>query len=356
MPSPPFLDFDVLTAPIAGPNPAGDPVPFTTRKKLDDARKEVNPSRLCADDPLRPEQPVPADWPGIERLATATLTETSKDLLVAARLTEALVKQYGFGGLRDGLHLLNLLVTDCWDRINPVIEDGDLEVRAAAFNWLDDELRGSRFPNTMRTVPLVSVEAGGYGWQQWRESQETNSKISRDALDKAIAATPREFCQVAADDLAQSEEELTRLVETLNEKMGEAAPGLVTVKKALADCQALAGQILERKGPAPVSAPEPEESPGAAEGEAGPSDGKAPVVKRALTREDVYAQLADVAALLMRLEPQSPVVYLVQRAVKLSQLPFPQLMKVLIRDASVLGELNRDLDLGIDESEPTSEE
>src|ERR1051325_9840330 len=117
MASPPILDFEKLLAPLAGENPAGAPLPCDVRKRLDDARKEINLNQFAANDPRRPEQPQSADWPGIEELAQETLATTSKDLLVAARLTEALVKRRGFGGLRDGLRLLRRLTEECWDRI-----------------------------------------------------------------------------------------------------------------------------------------------------------------------------------------------------------------------------------------------
>src|SRR5262249_45523533 len=106
MASPPILDFDMLLAPIAGAKPAGEALSFTDRKKLDDARKEINPEAFAPNDPRRPDKPQPPDWPGIEKLTQDLLAGTTKDLLVAARLTEALVKQHGFRGLRDGLRLM----------------------------------------------------------------------------------------------------------------------------------------------------------------------------------------------------------------------------------------------------------
>src|SRR5580765_2000499 len=124
MASPPILNFEMLLAPIEGAKPAGEPLPFDVRKKLDDGRKEVNLSQFAANDPRRPEQPQQADWPGVEQLAQDTLTRTSKDLLVAARLTEALVKRHQFGGLRDGLQLMRRLMEECWGRIYPSIDDG----------------------------------------------------------------------------------------------------------------------------------------------------------------------------------------------------------------------------------------
>src|SRR6516165_6759422 len=113
MPTPSLLSFDEVLAAIPGEDPAGDTVPFTVRQKLEEFRKEINPADFDPDDPLRPDQKKAADWPAVQRLAVETLTGSSKDLLVAARLTEALTKQYGFAGLRDGLHLMKLLVSDC---------------------------------------------------------------------------------------------------------------------------------------------------------------------------------------------------------------------------------------------------
>src|SRR5437773_1972609 len=105
MASPTTLDVAALLLPISGtdddgnPMPAGKPMPFTVRQKLDAARKEeeTNP-----EDPTQGTIPKKADWPGIIRTTTELLTESGKDLLTAARLTEALARQHGFAGLRDG--------------------------------------------------------------------------------------------------------------------------------------------------------------------------------------------------------------------------------------------------------------
>lgn len=354
MASPPLLPFEDLTAPIPGDEPAGESVPFSIRQKLEEHRKEVNPADFAADDPLRPAEPKRANWPGIIDLARETLTKTSKDLLVAARLTEALVKQHGYAGARDGLHLLRLLTEECWDRVNPIIEDGDIEVRAGAFNWLDDPDRGARFPNSLRAVPLVSFEGESYAWQHWKQLQDGRGPLSAETFDRAIQATPREQCQMQVDDLAESLRELEQLGQALTEKMNSTAPSLLALRKALTDCHTLAQQILERKGPALDLAPAPAE----ATDEAPQQDGAAAApaahdrqsIPRALrTRADIYRQLSEAANLLQQIEPHSPIPYLIQRAVALGMLPFPKLMRELIRDDGILNELNREL--GIREEE-----
>src|SRR5947207_1926090 len=94
------LDIPALLEPIPGDDPSGTAVPPDVRQRLEDGRKEDDPD----DDSKSPDDLRRADWPGIVKLATQTLTNTSKDLLVAARLTEALVRLDGFAGLHEGLH------------------------------------------------------------------------------------------------------------------------------------------------------------------------------------------------------------------------------------------------------------
>jgi type VI secretion system protein ImpA len=341
---PPVLDIDSLVAPIPGDDPAGSSVPHTVRHELEESRREDNPDDYAADDPMRPEEFKKADWRGLVRLAEETLRNTSKDLLVAARLTEGLVHLHGFAGLRDGLHLLRQLVDVCWDRLRPPVEDGDLEVRAGPFYWLDDPDKGARFPTSLRRVPMVFGEDGqAFGWLEWRLSQAGTGPIGRDDFERAIAVTPAERCAAAAEALRESREELVRLGRSLGERMGPAAPGLTGIHKALEECQQLAQQILQRKGPALAEA-----DAEAAPGEQATGGGAAPA-RAAVSRADAYRQLAQAADLLQQLEPHSPIPYLVRRAVELGAMPFPQLMKALIRDSNVLGELNRELGIRSEE-------
>src|SRR5437762_144862 len=85
--SPPLLDFNALTAPVPGDNPAGGSIPFDVREQLEQDRREDNPGDYAADDPMRPDQFKKADWPHIIRTCQETLTQSSKDMLLAARMT-----------------------------------------------------------------------------------------------------------------------------------------------------------------------------------------------------------------------------------------------------------------------------
>jgi type VI secretion system protein ImpA len=358
--TPPLLDLDALLAPIAGDRPSGRSVPFELRQKLDDARKEVDPSSFAPNDPMRPTEFVRADWPLIIKLAQQVLTTSSKDLLVAARLTEALTKHDGFAGARDGLALARRMVEEAWDRILPVIEEeDDIEARGSAFYWLDEPDRGARFPSTLRSVPLVRSDAHSFGWIDWRklQSEKEGEESLRDAFDRTVQQTPRAACQDAVDDLRAAIETLNALTSVLNERMGSLAPGFIGLREALGDCLSLAEQLLAKKGPDPSVAAaaeaaalsalvaaeidEPLPTSLAAEGADAPTNRRASAGPP--TREQVYRQIAQSAEILRKIEPHSPIPYLLERAVELGALPFPDLMKALVRDAQVLAGMSREL-------------
>jgi type VI secretion system protein ImpA len=352
MASDPLLEFAELLQPIPGDLEAGEPVPYELRQELDEDRKEIDPSNWAEDDPTRPEQPKWADWSGIVRKSKEILRTTSKDLLIAARLTEALTRLHGFAGARDGFHLLGQLVDQCWDRLNPPIEDGDIEVRAAPFTWLDEFDRGARFPATLGQVPLIVGPEGKFGWMDWRVYQDPKAKpaVPKEVFDKAVQATPAAYCQERLEEITQALQELRTLISNLDARMGPLAPGLTNIGQALEGCRGLTKSMLDSKGgPAAPAAAAP-----AADGAATAVDGAAAAGpgRPAASRSEAYRQLEQAASLLQQLEPHSPVPYLVRKAVELGTLPFPELMRRLIRDANVLTELNRELGIKSEAAPP----
>jgi len=337
----PLLPIEELLAPIPGDDPAGESVSFSLRAELEEARKEIDPEDFAPDDPLRPSEPKKADWKGIYRRVCEGLKKESKDLLLAARLTEAMTKLHGYAGLAEGLQLLRRLVAECWDRIHPTIEDDDLEVRAGPFNWLGDDGRGARFPHTIRTVPIFHLDSQSFSLRDWRLVQEGKSKVSRDDYEKAINAVSREHCQQLVESLNRGAEELTGLLGVLNERLGSVAPGMGDVRTAMAEAMVLTKQALQRKGGAPE---EGESHEGNGEQSAGDGGGGG-AARAMVTRDDVYRRLNEAADLLERMEPHSPVPYLIRRAVALGALPFPEMMKELVREEfhPALKEMNREL-------------
>jgi type VI secretion system protein ImpA len=270
-------------------------------------------------------------------LATETLTHKSKDLLAAARLCEALVMQDRFAGLRDGLEMLRRLASDAWDRLHPTIEEADtLEAREGPFKWLNQEKYGAQFPHTLRVTPLIVAGGKGYTFEDWQ------SKDRRPAFESAIASVSQEAAQDLVGDLNAAKASLNGLSDVLNEKMGDFAPDLVSsensenIGAAINDCLKVANQILQRKTGASPAGDDTTPATGAA-----PSAGGSTVALNLASRADAYRMLNEAADLLQRLEPHSPIPYLVKRAVHLGEMKFPELMKALIRENATLDELYR---------------
>lgn len=335
MASPPLLDIDALVAPIPGEAPAGAPLAYDVRLKLEELRKEINPDDYDADDPRRPQSYRPPDWAAIVKLAKETLTGKSKDLLAAARLVEAIVIQQRFVGLRDGMKFLHRLASEAWDRVHPMLEEGEtVEAREGPFKWLNQVGYGAQFPRTLRVTPLFIVDGKNFTFEDWQ------SKDRKAAFDAAASSVKLETVQDLVDDLKSAKESLQALTDVLNDKMGEFAPDFVSsennehIGAAINDCLKVANQVLQKKTGAPVTGDD-----GSSGG--GSSGGGGAVAMNLSSRADAYRMLNEAADLLQRLEPHSPIPYLVKRAVYLGELKFPELMKALLRENAALDELYR---------------
>ena len=102
-----FLDLDSLLAPIAGDNPAGADVSYDeVYDKIKEARRQDDPNLAQGD--WQAELKI-AQWPMVRDLAQGVLSEQSKDLQIAAWLTEAMTQLKGLEGLTDGLTLIEQL-------------------------------------------------------------------------------------------------------------------------------------------------------------------------------------------------------------------------------------------------------
>src|SRR5262249_50560111 len=242
MASPVLVDFASLTLPVPGDEAAGTPVPLTVQQQLNAARKDTEPH---PDDPTQGDIPRKVDWARLIETTSHLLPNKPRDRLRAARMTEALTREHGFAGLRDGLQLLRELVEQCWDRLHPIPEEGEgLEVRAAPFHWLTDADRGARFPTTVREVPMVAVNSTRLSWLDRKRCQDGKGPVAKDELERALPATPED-----AEDLVQAVEQPDRLEQVLNDRFQENAPALMGVREVLEECQQVMQQAVKLQGP-----------------------------------------------------------------------------------------------------------
>lgn len=345
MTSAPVLDLDSLLKPIPGEKPAGEPLNDTLRMELDANRREP----IQGDDTTSHWK---ADWPKVLRVTSDSLATKGKDLQAATRLLEAATKVHGAAGLRDGLRLLQRMVDECWDRMHPVPSNGDTtDIRESPIIWLNDVGRGARFPQTVASIPVF--RAGGTGFS----SLDLQKKEMKAAFEEALgAAKPQalEALRSTHADLLAARQALADLVATLAAKRVDPdntpdysshdTPG--NLGTALDKCIDMVEEIAKRRNfplVPPVPGAEPQSGTNASTGEAGAR------ATPAGTREGLYRQLGDIAAALRRIEPHSPIPFLLERCVKLGAMPFPELMRAMIRENSAVDEVERLL--GIDKKE-----
>lgn len=348
------IDVEALLAPVPGDSPAGDARAYvrSLREQFEALRQEERPEDF--DDATRPAVLKKPDWPKLKQAAQDALRDTAKDVRVACHLLEALAKCDGFAGVCDGLVLLQRLLDECWDRLIPDIEDGDLDSRAAPLaNMLDDPDRGLRFPTSVRFIPLLGSQRDGAGLIECNRLRQSSDQEELKAFDDLLDSTSVELLAARVEAAENSLAQLKSLVEVMDRRLGSDAPSLINLGTAINECLQLMREELSRRQPPEETTTDDDASDAAEPGTAGDgsANGHRPAASSAESqinsRAQAYAQLKQAADLLQRLEPHSPIPYLVHRAVELGRLPFPALMQQLIRDTNILTELNREL--GIEE-------
>jgi type VI secretion system protein ImpA len=331
---------DDLLNPIEGANPSGanlryDPV----FDKIKEARREEDqppPGMTERDRKL-------ADNALVIKLATDVLTAKSKDLQIAAWLTEAWLKQKGFAGLKDGLGLCFGLIDKFWDTVYPELEDGDAQTRGAPLGFV-----GTKLEIPLKLVPVVDkVRYGLLDYQSSREmgyedqAKTDEAKKKRAALvkegklapelfDKAFEETPKKFYAQGEQDLDACLKTLTELKKKCDEKFGDDGPAFGPLQSALDATRHLMHGFLQKKR---EKEPDPVEPVAAAEGGAGGGETAAdgsPVRTGVLIslegsseppdRMDAIRKVAEAAAFLRQREPNSPASYLMLRGLRWGEL------------------------------------
>ncbi len=339
------LDLEALLKPIPGANPAGEPLPDAVRLELDTNRREPVPG-----DPTTAHWK--ADWPKVLRVTTETLTATGKDLHVATRLVEAATKVHGVAGLRDGLRLLQRLVAECWDRLHPIPTDGDTtDIREGPIVALNVNGQKMAVPQTILGIPLFRVAKDAFTpIDLWNKERKI-------AFDEAVAGAKLpglEPLRPTHADLLAAKQALADLAAALTERRIDqnSAPDYTSPDKplnlggAIEKCIELVEDIAKRRA-FPLVPPQPTDAE--KKGDGGAATGMSVSSGVADTRAGLYQQLEQIAAALRAIEPHSPIPFLLERCVKLGALPFPQLMRAMIREKATIDELNRLLGIAKEE-------
>jgi len=342
-----YLREDIL-APIEGESPGGislryDPV----YEEIKELRREEEDLEQGA---WKHERKT-ADYGKVIRMTSELIATKSKDLQLAAWLTEALLNEHGYGGLLEGLQLCNGLLTNFWESLFPELDETDLEIRAAPLNWI-----GLKLELPLRKVPMTRDGHGfylykesrtvGYEAQAKTDAEKKNRqkmikehKLEPEVFDKSFEETPKAFYVKLEKDLDGSLEQLKALGKFCDEKFGDDTPSFGTMEKMLGEIRHTAHMLLEKKR---LTEPDPvEEKPaeaaaggevgaeGGAVGEGGGTVAAAPGLRSLVIPlmsseppdvRDAIANVAAAAALLRQKDPYNPGPYLMLRGLRWGEL------------------------------------
>lgn len=333
---------EALLDPISPENPSGKFLRYEgTYDKVKEARHADNPALPQG---IYERELDTSDWAAVERLCVEALETKTKDLQLAAWLTEAWIETHGFGGAAAGLDLMSGLVEGFWEDLHPPIKDGDLEARLAPVAWIDDKL-----PPVLKAVPVTQPEASGppeaytlLDWEQAAPEAEADTDgTSRNEILTSVTLTPTAHYRdlvAAMDRLLDASKGLEQL---LSERCGpDAAVGLEAWKAALNDVRAFGRHVLADREPAEEpteNAEDPAEPTWAPEGPSGQLV-EAPSVE-IRSRTQAYRLLWEAAEFLLRTEPHSPTPYLVKRAVSWGNMSLNELLKELLQSGETLDDI-----------------
>ncbi|QOJ15133.1 MAG: type VI secretion system protein TssA [Planctomycetia bacterium] len=352
MATPPTLDFDALLAPISGDDPAGrdlrsDYAPTAPYRVMKEARTLARRIERAIEQ-LDPDVKDVPDWRPILDHAPRTITTVSKDLEVAAWLTEALTRSKGFAGVRDGLRLCRELVERFWDGLHPrpdpeePAEDGELSRRVSPLAGLND----GALVGPIEAISIVSSrEHGPLGVSAYeqssaleqvtdpreREIREKQGAVPLAAFQKAVANTSAEFYRTLLDDLGGAQNEFQALCRALDERCGSNGPPTANIADVLDRCQRRIRLLASDKlglDTAPVDAPT---ASAAESGGGGGSRVDGPI----RSRDEAFMVLRQVADFFRRTEPQSVLPYHLEECVRFGRMDLPALLSELINDAAV---------------------
>ena len=348
--SAPFhVETDRLLSPIAVDEPTGSALRYEgTYDRINALRREDDPAleQGVWQTPLKT-----ADWPQVAQECWLAIETQSKDIQIAAWLTEAWIHLHGLAGLREGLHLIAELCDTYWDGLHPDVQEGDLDYRLAPLNWIDDKL-----PLQLKLVPVTnpsSQDLPPYSLADWelacrlqgRKTANRKEAITLERIQQSGALTPAVWLSAAVSDARGALAALQEVREVLESRCGRQAPALTRLRETLESMlNLLSTALMGREGsvetPAtlvvsPASEPEIAAAP--------EIDHPRGAIR---SRAEAYQLLALAAEFLARTEPHSPVPHLIRRAISWGGLSLEDLLPELVRDPNQVSQIYQLLQLG----------
>jgi type VI secretion system protein ImpA len=342
-------DLEAILAPIPGEKPTGADVredfkPTSVYFRLRDARSDARDAERQADgldsgDQGGGDETTAALWRPVAALAMTALKESTKDLEIATWLTEALVRTSGLEGLTVGATVISGFVDRYWDDVFPLPDDAGMETRLAAVGGLSGQGADGTLMQPLRKS-LLFMRPDGTPFTLWQyELTEEVAQIGDPARrEQRLAAGVVPFEEFEKEGRSVGPAHWSALRKTvsgavtawetmgrlLDEKAGSDSPSGSNVRTALQKMLDTCNRF----------APPDDAEGGAAQGDQAGADVAATGAPSGgvAGREQALRQLQALAEWFKRNEPNSPIGYTLDEAVRRARMAWPDLVAELIAD------------------------
>ncbi len=354
MTSPDVLDFEQLLEPFPGDCPTGvdprrDSSPYpefhVIRDERSKARRAERDAEAADDDMLAADSGTA--WATVIDKAKGVLIRQGKDLEVVGYLTEALLRRYGFAGLRDGLRLATGYVDTFWDDLYPAAEDeteDTIETRVKPLADLNGADAMGTLIEPLRKVALTgSDDPGPFAlWQYENATTVRHDPAYLEQIKSCVRATPVPFYRDLIDDLDACTAAWQDLTDLLGTKCGEKAPPSSAVRNTLEEIRDAVRYFTGDIPPLRALWDTPEAATGgdAQQGiidvtanlgqAAGGAVGVAVDPGAIRSREEALNALLKIAEYFRQSEPHSLMAWSLEELVRRGRLPLIELLKELI--------------------------
>ncbi len=349
------LDLALLLAPLesgeqgAGQDLRTDYSTTSLYQKLRDARSAARAEERARDADGESDGPEAAGWRDVLTVGEKALATQSKDLEIAAWLTEALVRSRGLAGLTSGARLIKGLCEGYWEACFPQPDEDGLEVRASPIGGLSGSSADGTVMQPLRRLPLFRRADGtGVGLYQWEQAEQTAGLEESRRTAKYAAGAPELPTLVAearmdkayltgmgrqATAAVQAWRDLDQVLEA---KFGNESPSVRKVGVLLDRMVEVIGRLggIEAAVDDTVIGDTPAEAGTAAAPGANAAGGGALVSREAALRE-----LDRIADYFRRTEPHSPLAYTLQDAVRRGRMSLAELLAEVLPDEDVRNQM-----------------
>jgi type VI secretion system ImpA family protein len=346
--------------------------------KYEDAYDEIQQARLEEDEThsqgVWKRGVKRANWEKVIDLCLNALMTQTKDLQIAAWLTEAWLKLYSFQGLQEGMRIIRGLTEVFWQDLYPPLEEDD-EYRFSPLNWLNEKM-----PEKIRLIPLTashdqSLENFSYGdletanrlqdllkmgakQVELAQREVREGKPTKERFEASQFLTPLTFYQDLSENVQKVLAEIEKAEIFLQQKHSSKEKVFYKITNCLKEIEHFAKKAMK---PAPQSNLGDETSQSSLASTSNDSSSEKTQTTslddiQITTREEAYQLLSKAAEFLKTSEPHNPTPYLVERAVAWGQMSFTEFLSDAARSEGNLTKISQLLGVEDDQVTPDKKE